>query len=252
MKYTPGRWAVCTLGSRGGSCCGQAGDEQREGRMGLQALCAGAAGACSTSPMGSGGISSDSTARGFAPLVINGNYSASYAVIQGNAQTKRASAHHLTYQKMPGVRKNCICIMTYISTQAFQQRKAFCLTTEERAGCQALLPLGQEPTSSPHLPPLLPLLHRSKPWINNGVVWLRKTTGHRSAGLMACQQEGRMEKDHTSEQQRGITAAQLPFPAVPYSACVNQEKSFNLSHLLFSKMGYWYIPSLHGLAWLNP
>lgn len=47
-----------------------------------------------------------------------------------------------------------------------------------------------------------------------------------------------MEKDHTSEQLRAIAAAQLPFPAAPYSACVNQEKSFNLSHLLFSKMGY--------------
>lgn len=46
------------------------------------------AGAHSTSPMGLGGISSDSTARGFASLVINGNYSASYAVIQGKASTK--------------------------------------------------------------------------------------------------------------------------------------------------------------------
>lgn len=122
------------------SCCGQAGDEQREWSTGLQAPCAGDAGAHSTSPMGSGGISSDSTARGFAPLVINGNYSASYAVIQGKAPTKRAAARHLTYQKMPRVRKNWICIMTHISTQAFQKRKAFCLTTEEGTGCQAASP----------------------------------------------------------------------------------------------------------------
>lgn len=103
-------------------CCGQAGDEQREGSTGLQAPCAGAAGAHSTSPMGSGG-SSDSVARGFASLVINGDYSASYAVIQGKAPTKWASEWHCTCQKMPRVRRNWVCIMTCISAQAFQKGK---------------------------------------------------------------------------------------------------------------------------------
>lgn len=50
---------------------------------------------------------------------------------------------------------------------SLSERKAFGLTTEEGTGCWALLSRGQEPTSSPHLPPQLLLLHRSKPRANS-------------------------------------------------------------------------------------
>lgn len=154
MKYTPGRWAVCTLGSRGGSCCGQAGDEQREGSMGLQALCAGAAGARSTSPMGSGGISSDSTARGFAPVVINGNYSASYAVIQGNAQR---GLLHITWpiRRCQEWERTASASWPISPPKPFSKEKLFVWLLRKGQNARHCCPLGRSP------PPVLTSLHCS-------------------------------------------------------------------------------------------
>lgn len=85
---------------------------------------------------------------------------------------------------------------------------------------------------------------------NNCVLQLRKLNGHVKglAGLWDHQKEKQGgEGSHLwAEQGPAAAAAQLPFSAVLYPTCINQEKSFNPSHLFSCKVGYWYIPALHG------
>lgn len=105
---------------------------------------------------------------------------------------------------------------------------------------------------NPHLTLQLRLLHKA----NQGKImkfWSSEGSMDLSRAGKSTEGEKGWEGSHLWEaMSSSSTSAQLPFSAVLYPICINQEKSFNLSHLLFCKMGYWYIPTLPGLAWVNP